>query len=237
MAQSLPFADRRVKHDFCDMQRRALHPLCMSIHERLRQARTRRGFSSAAEAARALAVPYGTYSGHESGLRGIKRADAERYAAFFRVPLAWLLTGDGAAEHSTVPIVGIAGASADGALSYGFESSELGEAPMPPGGTERTVAVEVRGDSLRGVAEDGWLVYYDDRRDPITPDLLGELCVVGLEDGRTLIKTPYAGRGPGLFDLESTNATTIRDVPVRWAALVTAIVPRSPARKLIRRRG
>lgn len=141
-----------------------------------------------------------------------------------------------ASAPSSIPIVGIAGASADGALSYEFDSGELGEAPMLPWLDVRSVAVEVRGDSLRGVAEDGWLVYYDDRREPLTDDLLGELCVVGLEDGRTLIKTPHRGSAPGLFNLESTNAPTLRDVGVRWAASVTAIVPRRPARQLIRRR-
>ena len=219
------------------MQRTPLHHANMELHERLKVARERRGFTSAAEAARALGVPYGTYSGHESGLRGVKRPDLERYADFFRVSLAWLATGAGDDRALPgVPIVGIAGASADGAISYEFESGELGEAPMPPGGNARTVSVEVRGDSLRGVAEDGWLVYYDDRREPLTDDLLGELCVVGLEDGRTLVKPPYRGRAPGLFDLESTNAPTVRDIGVQWAALVTAIVPRRPARSLIRRR-
>lgn len=208
----------------------------MDIDERLKFARERRGYTSAAEAARALGVPYGTYSGHESGLRGIKRKDVKRYAEFFRVPVAWLETGEGSPAALSVPIVGVAGASADGAISYEFDAGELGEAPMMPGASPRSVAVEVSGDSLRGIAEDGWLVYYDERREPLTEDLFGLLCVVGLEDGRTLIKTPYAGRAPGLFDLESTNAPTLRDVAVSWAARVVSIVPRRPTRRLIRRR-
>jgi hypothetical protein len=205
-------------------------------NDRLKDARVRAGFTSARKAAIRFGWKESTYASHENGQTAVPVEAAREYARAFKTSAAWILTGEGAAEPAGVPIVGIAGASADGAISYEFDVGELGEAPMPPGGNARTVSVEVRGESLRGVAEDGWLVYYDDRREPLTDDIMGELCVVGLEDGRTLIKTPYRGRAPGLFDLESTNAPTLRDVGVRWAALVTAIVPRSPARKLIRRR-
>ena len=88
---------------------------------------------------------------------------------------------------------------------------------------------------MRGIAEDGWLVYYDDRRDPPDSSMIGELCVVGLSDGRTLIKYLYPGTEAGLFNLESTTDATLRNVAVDWAAVVTAIIPRPAARRLIRR--
>ena len=65
---------------------------------------------------------------------------------------------------------------------------------------------------MRGIAEDGWLVYYDDRRDPPDSSMIGELCVVGLSDGRTLIKYLYPGTETGLFNLESTTEATLRNV-------------------------
>lgn len=65
--------------------------------DRLKQAREAAGFDHASEAARALRIPVPTYLAHESGERGIQR-QAERYAAFFRVSLDWLLTGRGAAK-------------------------------------------------------------------------------------------------------------------------------------------
>lgn len=67
----------------------------MKMHDRLRLAREQRGFDSASEAAEALGVPYGTYSGHENGSRGITRSNAARYAAFFGVSPAWLEHGEG----------------------------------------------------------------------------------------------------------------------------------------------
>ncbi len=106
---------------------------------------------------------------------------------------------------------------------------------MPPGGTKDTLAIEVVGDAMRGLAQDGSLLYYDKLQSPPGPETIGELCVVGLADDRVLVKYLHQGRGQGLFDLESYSAPTLRDVPVKWAALVTAIVPRPQARKIIRR--
>jgi hypothetical protein len=60
--------------------------------ERLKLARFGRDYASAADAARALGVSPSTY--HENAIRGFRRS-VERYAAFFRVSLEWLLTGRG----------------------------------------------------------------------------------------------------------------------------------------------
>ncbi|MFN7144911.1 MAG: thioredoxin domain-containing protein, partial [Myxococcota bacterium] len=46
-------------------------------------------------------------------------------------------------------------------------------APIPPGGTERAAALRVVGHSMRGVADDGALIYFEDQRTPPTPDMLG----------------------------------------------------------------
>lgn len=65
-------------------------------HERLRIARKRR-YKTAREAADALGVPYGTYTGHEAGSRGFSE-DVERYAKAFRVRAAWLAFEEGSME-------------------------------------------------------------------------------------------------------------------------------------------
>jgi len=67
------------------------------LNQRLRMARERAGYSSAADAAARLSVPYGTYSGHENGGRNVKRADVARYAAAFGVSCEWLEFGSGSA--------------------------------------------------------------------------------------------------------------------------------------------
>ena len=64
-----------------------------SFGERLKRARERK-YETASDAARALKMPVGTYSGHENGNRG-GLAHAERYARFFGCDYRWLSTGKG----------------------------------------------------------------------------------------------------------------------------------------------
>lgn len=137
--------------------------------------------------------------------------------------LGVLADGDGLARL-VVPIIGYVGAG--GAVLFGEGQGPFGDAPVPPQGAgPTTVAVEVRGDSMAGMLEDGWIVYYDDRRDPPTEDLYGKLCVIGLIDGRVLIKKLQKGHSPGLFHIYSANAAPLFDQRVDWAARVTWIYP------------
>ncbi len=72
---------------------------CMSdASERLKQARIKAGYSSAAMAATAMGVSPATYAQHENGLRGFPASKAERYGRFFRVAPEWLLYGGRAAN-------------------------------------------------------------------------------------------------------------------------------------------
>lgn len=121
-----------------------------------------------------------------------------------------------------VPLVGYVSAGA--AANY-TAAGELGEVEAPADVTDSTVAVEIRGDSL-GSFFDRWLVFYDDVRRPLTTDLIGRLCVVGLEDGRVLVKKPQRSRTKGLFHLFSQTEDPILDASIEWAAKVKSMVPR-----------
>lgn len=80
------------------LHRSARYIRCMTTpNERLKQARER-FYSSAAEAARALNVPPGTYAGHENGHRGFPASRAPAYARKFKVSPEWLLYGVGDGE-------------------------------------------------------------------------------------------------------------------------------------------
>ncbi len=72
--------------------------------ERLKIARERAGYATAADAARAMGIKEVSYYHHENGTNGLSRSGA-RYAAFFRVSLDWLLTGRGQMQISnpTIP--------------------------------------------------------------------------------------------------------------------------------------
>lgn len=198
-------------------------------HERLAKARKEAGYPSATAAAEALGVPSPTYMGHENGARGFDKM-AETYARKFKVPLEWLLTGKEPKQQRArieddglVPLVGYVGA---GAQTYFFENDEpLDHVPAPAGSTDKTVAVEIRGESL-GSFFDRWLVFYDDVRRPVDDTLINKLCVVGLRDGRILIKKVRRSKARGFFHLLSQTEPPITDVQVDWAAKVKNMVPR-----------
>jgi SOS-response transcriptional repressor LexA len=89
-------------------------------HERLKDLRIRKGFATAADAARAYGWAVTTYQAHENGARGLKRDAAERYAKAFNATAAYVLglsTNTGSTEPSSpvnqvvnVPVVARASA-------------------------------------------------------------------------------------------------------------------------------
>lgn len=127
----------------------------------------------------------------------------------------------------TVPLVGIVGAGAEVAF-YQVTQEPLDYVDAPPDCGANAVAVEVRGNSMYGVANDGWLLFYEDRHDFVSDDMLGQLCVVGLPGEKVVVKEVLRGSRPGVFNLISTNAAPILDTPVEWAAVVTWIKQRKP---------
>lgn len=127
------------------------------------------------------------------------------------------------ARARTVKLKGYVGASGE-AFYYRLADEDLEEVRAPDNATDQTVAVEVRGKSL-GPALESWLVYYQDVRSPITPDLHNQLCVVGLADDRLLVKR--IERRGGKFVLVSNNGEPdIENADIEWAAKVTALLPR-----------
>lgn len=124
----------------------------------------------------------------------------------------------------TVPLKGYVAAGAE-ATFFPLPDDDLDRVEAPEDATEKTVAVEIRGESL-GALFDRWLVYYDDVHRPITQALIGQLCVVGLPDGRVLIKRVQKTKTKGLFHLISNNDAPILDVPIEWAAKVKKMGPR-----------
>jgi hypothetical protein len=208
--------------------------------DRLRIAREHRGFKSGRLAAQALSIPISTYGAHEraeaEGGRDYGPDEAKRYAKRFGVTPEWLLTGFGPGPDGTVmeiedpetyglPKVAVVGYVGAGSSAHFYEVAQQGdldEVVPPEGSTPSTVAVEIRGESL-GSFFNRWLVFYDSVHNPVTPDLVGELCVVGLEDGRILIKQIQRGRNKNVFNLVSATEKPIQDVTLQWAAKVNSI--------------
>lgn len=138
-----------------------------------------------------------------------------------------LLTGDEnySLPREVVPLVGYVRAGATAAF-YAPATDPLDWVDPIPGMTKDTVAVQIQGDSL-GSIFDTWLVYYDEVRSPVTPDLIGKLCVVGLMDDRVVVKKIKKSKTPGLYNLLSnTGQEDIEDVEIIWAAKVKQMGPR-----------
>jgi hypothetical protein len=141
-----------------------------------------------------MGVSMGTYGAHEraempSG-RDYGPDEARKYARRFGVTPEWLLIGREPLQSGDelpppkLSVVGYVGAGA-AVHFYDVPLSYLDEITPPTGIDENTAAVESRDDSL-GPFLNRWYVFYDDVRGPVTPDHVGQLCVVGLSDGRIL---------------------------------------------------
>jgi transcriptional regulator with XRE-family HTH domain len=206
--------------------------------QRLRQARLDKGFDTAAAAADAFGWSRNTYASNENGNAPFSYRRAKEYAAAFGVQAEWLYDAAGpmraSAEGGLVQVIGRVGANPDGVVLFAT-GQDLGElAPIPPGGTDRARALKVVGHSMRGVADDGALIYFEDQRTPPTPDMLGHVVVVETDTDEVLVKRLLRGSRAGLFDLESVAGPMRQDARLRWAAHITAIIPPFQARRIIR---
>ncbi len=76
----------------------------MKISERLKDARQKAGFRSAADAAERFSWVASTYASHENGTRGVKPDDVKKYALAFRSDPGYLLFGT---ERSTSRIADV----------------------------------------------------------------------------------------------------------------------------------
>lgn len=197
----------------------------MGIGDRIAAARNAVGLSQTALGKRVNAGQT-TISSWERGRTEPTREDVQRIATALDVDVAQLeLNEEGSQPPTkTVRLVGFVGA---GALAhyYASGSGDLGDVDAPPNASKETVAVEVRGDSL-GPLFESWLIFYDDVRTPVTPDLHGRLCVVGLPDDRVLVKKIRPAGRAHHFHLLSNNEEPILDQEVLWAARVKSMTPR-----------
>lgn len=174
----------------------------------------------------------------KEGRKGVNSDTIAALAPVLKTTSAWLLDGKGS-EHGDdsdvrsedvaaslksrpaarmVKLKGYVGAG-DRAHYYAVSDEDFAEVEAPEGYSDRTVAVEIKGKSF-GPLLDSWLVFYDDVRSPVTADLHGEICVVGLDDDRILIKQIKPAKN-GTYNLLSNGSEPpIEGVRIEWAAKV-----------------
>lgn len=159
---------------------------------------------------------------------GVSTRTITALAPVLQTTTSWLLEGRGEEVNEdtskTVVVVGLVGAGSEASL-FSAGQGPFDEVEAPHDATDSTVALGIRGASL-GPAFDHGLVFYDDVRSPVTPDLYGRLCVVGLEDGRVLVKL-LRDANDGTFHLISNTAEEpLYNQAVVWAARVKEVRPR-----------
>lgn len=203
----------------------------MSMLQRLRE---EKGLSQT-ELARLVGTSQPQINRLEKSQRTLSKDWAERLSPHLGIPAERLLFPVQPKEED-VEIVGMVGADTEGGRLYGTGHGRFGWVERIPGATKYTVAVIVRGSSMLPYAADGSIVFYDERREPPTDDMLGEVVIVGLDDDRVLLKRLLRGSPdkPGHFDLESFNGERLADQKVEWAAFVAAVIPPRQARRIIR---
>jgi hypothetical protein len=212
---------------------------------RLREARIACGFPTALAAAKAFRWNLNTYTANENGNAPYSFRSAKAYGDAYGVRGAWLYdgalprteTGADQREDRLTRIVGRVGADPEGLVLFAMGQDAGDLVPLPPGGTERAVALRVAGHSMRGLVDDGGLIYFEDQRTPPTPDMLGHVVVVETDADEVLVKRLLRGARAGRYDLESIAGPTRRDCKLRWAAHITAIIPPFQARRIIRMSG
>lgn len=194
-------------------------------HARLRAARARCGFASAAAAAATFGWNHNTYASNENGRAPLSCRRARTYAAAFAVDLAWLLDGLGAMRRplgpAAGPVVGTVGHLANGQI-YLWDRLE-GGAHGPDGRGEHDMLVLlVEGEALRSVAA-GSLIYFEARRRPPSVGLLGHLAVLATRDEVTRLGR-LVRRGEA-FHPQLMDGVEDLAAFVSWASPITAIIP------------
>ena len=87
------------------------------------------------------------------------------------------------------------------------------------------VAVRVRGDSMRPMLYDNWLLFYSREHDGVPSDCIGRVCIVKLIDDGVAVRELKQGSKPGYYHLIAYNGETTFDAKLKWAARVLDIRP------------
>lgn len=193
---------------------------------RLKLARERAGYKTAAEFARALDAGLDdyTYRTYESGSRGISFDYADRFAAKLGVSAQWLLTGkvefsgissapirgtikDGGIINATSSLTGSAGMN--GAESQGTDSS----LSLAEDFTSAFFALTVDTKQFEPHTNRGSVVYYS--RTPQNPEeCIGSPCIVQIKGGQPVFAVLLRGSRKGVYDIQGHG----QDLEIEWCA-------------------
>jgi hypothetical protein len=140
------------------------------------------------------------------------------------VSLEWLAVGRGSmrGKHSAEAL--LIGKVGPGGEVMRFAEPLGAGIPSPPDLVAPNVLL-VSGNSQYPL-RNGWRLFYGPECQGVAEDCLGNLCVVQIKDGLTLLRVPKrSSNAKGLYRLESWNAPARDRVQLAWAARVLDIRP------------
>lgn len=130
--------------------------------------------------------------------------------------------------ESEVLVVGYVGAGGEVVFVDDHEKGAgLYTVPPLPGMTSGMIGLEVRGQSMWPLYRDGTVLFIRRETEGLDDGALGDLAVVRLADGRTLVKELRPSTSPARFDLMSLNAPPIEGVEILWATPVRGALTRA----------
>lgn len=204
------------------------------LADRLMQARKRAGYENASDAAAAFGWPAPTYLAHENGSRNPKQEAVERYAAAFRVPVAWLLLGEPTlvepatrdapptarrapfdpprrtANNRDIPVYGVAACGSDGGFQMNGEVVDRVQRPPALINVPKAFGIFVIGTSMEPRYAEGDLLFVNPSRPPgIGDDVLIELHGAHGEPGPTYVKTLERRTSSGVLCRQHNPPLTI----------------------------
>jgi transcriptional regulator with XRE-family HTH domain len=200
------------------------------IAARLRSARIRAGYTSAAKFARKHGFNVTTYTHHERGRRTITVESLQQYSSALDAGLADLLYDIGERSIITVSVnytIVAGGKVMEGAVQgLSREADGIGGIPQVDVPNLQTLtAAKVSGNSMFPRYHDGDLIFYNpvETTGFIDPTLSGVECVVALADGEILVRTPVL-QGDGRYTLIAHGAPPTTDQILLGASAIVAIV-------------
>ena len=139
--------------------------------------------------------------------------------------------GDLFSDARPIAVAGKVGAGAKVPLVDAYEKGDgLYHVACPPGLPYQTsfVAVEIEGDSMVPVYQNGDILFYARDAVGVPTEALGAICVCEDQNGDVWVKHVKPGTEPGKFHLISLNplADNRFDVKLKWAAPVRLAWPR-----------
>jgi hypothetical protein len=93
------------------------------------------------------------------------------------------------------------------------------------------VVLRIREGETGGLAEPGALIFFDLPRSPPSADMLGHVVVLETAARDVIARRLLRGSRRTLFDLEAPGGV-MKDVPLLWAAHISAIIPPQQARRI-----